>query len=252
MSRRRTKTVVIGHRDRELFNYLYEVKVASAGQINRDIFSGLSKAVVYRRLKKLIHMKHLQRCLYFNGKRTISGYSLSKRGLLKFIFYRKDDYAIKRCLSDSIEHDIILNDIRHLLLNCEQVKEYLSENVLSSSATFANTKELEPFRRLRPDGVAIVQKDEQIFHIAVEYENTLKYTHRYSELFWNYNFRKEIDGVIYICRDKKVLKRITAAEKNGLKNGSTKVFFTTLDELFSGIRPYSFTSSCGRYIFKVH
>ena len=251
MSRKRTKTVVIGYRDRELFSYLYEVKVATASQINRDIFPGLTKAVVYRRLKKLIYMKHLKRCLYFNGERAISGYSLSKAGLLKFILHNRDDHTLKRCLSDSIEHDIILGDIRHLFLNCEQTTDYLTENAFSSSASFVNTEELKQFKSVRPDGVAIVQKGKR-FHIAVEYENTLKYSHRYSDLFWRYHFSENIAAVIYICRDKKVLKRVMAVEKKCRENKQSKVYFITLDGLFSNRQCLSFTSSCGHHRFTIH
>ena len=251
MRRKRTKTVVINRRDRELFSYLYEVKVATAFQIKRDIFKDVGKAVVYRRLKKLIHMKIIKRCPWFDGKRLISGYSLSKKGLRKFIFNKEDEDCIKRSLSDSIEHDIILNDIRHLLLNCNEIKDYFSENVLNSDASFITGKEYGPFRTLRSDGLILMQKQDTIYHIAVEYEHTLKYTNRYNSLFYNYHCENKIDGVLYICRNKNILKRIIEAEKNCIKENRTLFYYTTLNDLFSNPKCLTFTSCAGNRIVKI-
>ena len=213
MSRKRTKTVIINHRDRELFSYLYEVKVATAPPIGRDIYQSVSKTVIYRRLKKLLSMKYLKRSLFFNGARAVSAYSLSKRGLSKFIFDKEDDRAIKRSLSNSIEHDIILNDIRHVFEGSPQVKDYFTENTLSSAASFIEDMPQRALKEIRPDGFILLEKDGQIYHMAMEYEHTLKYGYRYNILFGNYYLRPEISGVFYICRDQKILKRVSAERK---------------------------------------
>ena len=80
MRKKKNKRVVLNHRDRELFNYLYQVKVATAKQIRRDVFDDVSLTVIYRRLKKLIRKKYIQRIPFFDGKKNISAFSLSKTG----------------------------------------------------------------------------------------------------------------------------------------------------------------------------
>ena len=227
------KGVKLNHRDRELFNYLYEVKVATASQITRDIYKGLTKTVVYRRLKKLIGQQYLVRTHYFDKTRAISVYSLSKSSLRRFVLGRDDKYKIKRCLSDSIEHDVILNDIRHLFLSLQEVDDYLSENILHSDASFVTTEELQPFKNVSPDGVILLRKKGKVFHIAIEYEHTLKYSSRYRSLFFRYYLESDIPHVFYICRDKKILQRVSRVEKGSVERGREKVLFTTLDDLFS-------------------
>lgn|GEM_PF-1582085 len=242
--RKRTKTVVINERDRELFNYLYEVKVATQEQISRDVYKGVTKTVVYRRLKKLIHMKYLKRSLYFNGTRAISAYSLSKTGLRVFIFNNKsDEYAIKRCLSDSIEHDIILNDIRQRLLSCDEVKDYYSENVLASNASIVEDKKFKGFKKMHSDGMIFLQKGDEVFHLAVEYEHTLKYAKRYERLFFDYRFESDITAILYICRDKKVLKRVKEAELKETKGENQKTFFALVDDILAAKGALKFKTS---------
>lgn len=227
------KGMMLNHRDRELFNYLYEVKVATASQLTRDIYKGLTKTVVYRRLKKLIGMKYLARNHYFNKTRPISVYSLSKSSLRRFILGKEDKQKIKRCLSDSIEHDVVLNDIRHLFLNLQEVEDYLSENTLHSDASFATTEKLKPFKWFSPDGVVLIRKKEDVFYFALEYEHTLKYSSRYESLFSKYHRESNILCIFYICRDKKILQRVSNVERGCKRKGREKFFFTTLDDLFS-------------------
>ncbi|PIP91230.1 MAG: hypothetical protein COW01_06150 [Bdellovibrionales bacterium CG12_big_fil_rev_8_21_14_0_65_38_15] len=223
------KKVIINHRDRDLFNYLYEVKVASEKQIRRDVYKEVTKTVVYRRLKKLIKASYLKRFLYFDGKRTISAYSLSKSSLRKFILgNRSDEDTIKRCLSDSIEHDIALVDIRHRFLSSRKIVDYFSENVLLSDASFVNSNEFNEFKRLHSDGMIVYKfDDESIYKLAVEYEHTLKYTPRYERLFADYENANHVVAILYICRDEKVLKRIKKIVQS-LK--LTRFFVATLDE----------------------
>lgn len=216
-------------------------------QIQRDVYRDVSKTVVYRRLKKLIHMKYLKRSLYFNGLRAISAYSLSKAGLRVFIFNSKgDDYAIKRCLSDSIEHDIILNDIRHQLLSCDEVKDYYSENVLASNASIVSDEKFKSFKKMHCDGMVFLQKPNGLFHLAVEYEHTLKYATRYERIFFDYRFESDIDAVLYICRDKKVLKRVKEAEMKETKGENQKTFFALVDDILTSEGVLKFKTSCNK------
>ena len=247
MRRKKTSKVVLGTRDRELFNYLYEVKVATTSQIGRDVFKNVTKTVIYRRLKKLIDKKFLVRVSFFNGKRAISAFSLSKTGLRKFILDgERDDYKIKRCLSDSIEHDIILNDIRHLFLGLNQVEDYFSENVLTSGISLGEKEKWEQIKELKelsPDGIVLVRRNGKLFFVGVEYEHCLKYSFRYRSLFYRYHTSRAT-AVFYICRDKKILKRVIRRESEcSQRRQNKKVLFATLEELFSNPKKLTFQSS---------
>ena len=210
---------MINFNNRELFSYLYEVKVATAKQINRDVFNKVGKAAVYVRLKRLIGKKYIQRISFFDGKRHLSGYSLSKTGLRKFIFGKKteDEWIIKRCQSDSVEHDLVLCDIRHLFLNLGRVKDFVTENVLRSTADFVRTDEFKPFRQMSCDGVVVIEGKEKVFYLAVEYEHTLKYTPRYEDMIRSYHIEDDIHGTfLYLQRQKDTQKSLKTGEETNL------------------------------------
>ena len=247
--KKRSKRVVINARDRELFNYLYEVKVATQKQLGRDVYRDVSKTVVYRRLKKLISMKYIKRSLFFNGKRAISAYSLSKTGLRKFIFSGENDkYVIKRCLSDSIDHDMILNDIRHQLLKYDQVLEYYSENVLLSNASIVEGKEFEAFKDKHSDGMIFFKKNDNIFHMAVEYEHTVKYNSRYRDLFFRYQLESEIACVLCICANKKILNQAASAEKKNSAHGKRKGYYALAEDVLKDTDELEFVSGSGEKV----
>ena len=245
MRKKKNRRVVLNHRDREFFNYLYQVKVATARQIRRDVFDDVSLTVIYRRLKKLIGKKYVQRIPFFDGKRNISAFSLSKTGFRKFIFYKHkwDADFPNRCLSSAVEHDVILNNIRHLFLSCEEIEDYFTENVLDSNASFVKREEFKGCREMRCDGMAILKREGKNYYLAVEYEHTLKYNSRYYHLFDDYHSTEGIDAVLYICRDKKMMKKIIEVEKKGRGIDRKGVYFTTLDELFSDSKELVFHHS---------
>ena len=251
MRKKRTRRVVIGHRDIELFSYLYEVKAATAAQVKREIFSNVTRSVVYTRLKKLIHMNYIKRSLFFKDNRAISAYSLSKTALRKFIFSDREEHALKRSLSDSIVHDVALNDIRHKLLNCEQVIDYYSENVLNSSASFVTADEFKSFRKVHSDGMIMFKKGDDTFNVAIEYEHTLKYTQRYRDLFFRYMLERDIVAVLYICKDEKVLTRVTRAYEKSSTGNREMIYFTTLDEFYSNPKKTIFRNPNGKDIVSI-
>ncbi|MCY4644483.1 MAG: hypothetical protein OXB88_07685 [Bacteriovoracales bacterium] len=225
--------------------------MATAAQVGRDIYRGVTKTVIYRRLKKLLSMKYLSRGFHFDGQRAVSVYSLSKRGLGKFIFDKGTDGIVKQAMSNSVEHDLILNDIRHLFMQKGQVKDYLTENTMAALGYFRSKGIFETSKKIRSDATVLWEKNDQTYRMALEYEHSLKYRHRYNLLFGSYYLEYDIDGVFYICRDKKILKKVCEVEKRHHRGKRGKVFFTTLDELFSGRKALSFTSSVGGWSITV-
>ena len=244
---------MINFNNRELFSYLYEVKVATAKQINRDVFNKVGKAAVYVRLKRLIGKKYIQRISFFDGKRHLSGYSLSKTGLRKFIFGKKteDEWLVKRCMSDSVEHDLVLCDIRHLFLNLGRVKDFVTENVLRSTADFVRTDEFKPFREISCDGVVVIEGKEKVFYLAVEYEHTLKYTPRYEDMIRSYHIEDDIHGTFFICKDKRILKKVSKLEKKQTFVRKGNFYFAVLDELLSNPKSIDFYDCDGKKILSL-
>lgn len=229
MTKKNTKFVING-RDRALFSYLYEVKVATSDQIMRDVFTKVSRTVMYRRIKKMAKAGFIKKSGFFDGDKQNIVYSLSKIALLKFILNKNDDHLIKRCQSEAISHDLILNDIRHLLTSKGEIKNYFTENVLWSHASFVNDDGYNDYRDMHADALAVVEKEGRTFSVAIEYEHTLKYTNRYQDLFSRY-YSYNINATFYICRDKKILNCVQNVEQIVRGKNRAKVYFALIDDL---------------------
>lgn len=176
MKRTKSRKFQLTKRDQELFSYLFEVKIATASQIKRDVFKNTVKSIAYRRLKRLEENKYISRRSYINSAhRSVQVFQLTKYNLNKIIIGNMDKYEVRRCISDSIQHDLILNDIRNHFLKFKKVEDYFSENVLNSSASFVRTEEFNDFREKRCDGMVKIKTKDKVLNYAVEYEHTLKY-----------------------------------------------------------------------------
>lgn len=235
--------LVIHDRDRALFSYLYEVKVATSDQIMRDVFTSVSKTVFYRRVKKCIQAGFIKRYGHFDGDKQIVTYSLSKKGLMTFIFGSNDSHLIKCCQSEAVIHDLTLNDIRHLFLSKETVSNYLTENVLNSHASIVTDEMYDDYRRCGSDAfVELTINNQQIFS-AIEYEQTLKYTNRYIDLFGKYYSAFDIDAIFYIASDQRILTNVQKVEKLVRDQMQPKVFFARMSDLKINPDCLKFTST---------
>lgn len=243
MGKRNQLKFIINERDRALFSYLYEVKVATCDQIMRDVFTNVSKTVFYRRAKKILHMGLIKRAGVFDGDKYTTTYSLSKMGLNKFILGKDDHFLIKRCLSEAVIHDLTLNDIRHLFLSKKNVSNYLTENVLNSHGSIVTDKMYDDYRRCGSDAFVELTINNQKIFAAIEYEHTLKYSNRYIDLFGKYYSAYGIDAIIYITSDKRILTNVQKVEKMMRDQAQSKVFFALMSDLKNNPDFLKFTST---------
>ena len=250
MRKTKSKKVILNRRDRDLFNFLYEVKVANSWQVVREIYPNLSITIFYRRINKLIRAKLIKRIPALDEKRgLISVYTLSKSTLTKYILGKNDVYANHRCHSDSVTHDLYLTEIRHYFRNCGQVQEYFTENIIQSETAVYANRGVNYYRGLNGDALAIIKVDNQNRTVAIEYEHTIKYSSRYYDYFNQYNNYKHISALLYIVRDKKMLRTIQEEEKKVTKPNNFVVYYAVRDELFENPKELIFTASDGEKKF---
>ena len=251
MPKKNQSKFIINERDRAIFSYLYEVKVATSNQIMRDVFTNVSKTVFYRRVKKYIQTGIVKRIGHFDGDKQIISYSLSKNGLSKFILEKNDHFLIKRCLSEAVIHDLALNDIRHLFMSKKSVSNYLTENVLNSHGSMVADKMYEDYRRCGSDAfIELTMNNKKIF-AAIEYEQTLKYTNRYIDLFGKYYSTYDIDAIFYIASDKRILTNVQKVEKMIRNQMRPKVFFALMSNLKNNPNCLTFTSTKENTMIKI-
>ena len=227
-------------RDIKLFKYLYEVKVASFEQVSRMIFNNVHRTTVYRRLKKLILANYIQVVSYTKGIKATRAYSLTSKSFKTFISGELDKETRKQIKSHSIQHDLILGDIRERLLKSERVAQFISENVLLSGVDFPTEHNPRPFLINRPDGIIEVKKIRNNYLLPVEFELTQKSSARYAEKFQRYYTTREIEVVIYVVSNKQLLNKLKDIEKKYIKGQFSKMYYILLENVLSSQETITF------------
>jgi len=138
MNKDTSKIGVVTERDRNLFDYLFENKVATVEDIRHDIFNNASKALVYKRLGKLERSELIQRSAYSLEDKLFHVYSVTEKSYERFIVIIKEDIRRRQLKSDTIEHDLALVDIKRRLKKLVRIKNYFSENQLQSNKIYYN------------------------------------------------------------------------------------------------------------------
>lgn len=200
-------------RDLEIMRWIQEQKFMSPDQIRRMFWSGITEnsREDYRRLNELRGAGYLKTSkgniyrqqLYlvtYSGMRQLktSGYG---HGWIEQDAYSFVHYA----------HDLVVTDLRIMFDQCGY-KDWRSERVLAKTKDFRNLS----------DGMIFHNGN----HIAVEFEATQKSQKRYDDIFIDYCFDRDVEGVIYVAATAGIAERIC---KEGLK--WDKFFVTTFQEL---------------------
>lgn len=219
----------ITERDEKLLQYLYENKVATRVQIARDLeWHGCAK-YLHKRLAKLIQYRLVSGRYSPETGHTLI-YSLGDEGFKRFI--DPDKQLRKEFQSQSVEHDLALNDCRAILESTREINQYHTENILKGHGRRLFDADYFPFLEAHPDAIV-----EVIFPsggrsiLTLEYESSRKYQNRYEKLFRSYYSKSEIPGVLYICKTQELMKRIQTEEKKTYENIKYKFFYTTFEDL---------------------
>ncbi len=231
MGRRRRRGMYIRSRDEALFDYLFVTKIATARQINRDIFHISDLDYVVERLRALVRHGYIRRTTV-----DISGpkyaYYLARGTFQKYISGRIHN-SWTQLKSESRNHDAVLVDIRNRFIKCNQVLSYFTENAIESSFDCPPAFPLRSFIEMHVDAAIIFQAKGKTFNIAIEYEDSQKGSERYTKHFTAYYIRNEIHGVIYIAKEPTLLTRLAELERPLSQNRRSKVFFGKLADVLN-------------------
>ncbi len=193
-------------------SWILEQKFMTREQIRKAFWKEESEKSIeeYRRLNELERAKLLRRSTENFYRRIL--YLVTGRGVsLLRSFGKHQGLSEQSEVSYSnYKHDVAVTDLR-ILFDQWGYKEWVSERVLSKANDL----------RYLPDGM--------IRHcgrnIAVEYESTLKSTHRYRDIFLHYALESQVDRVLYIVASEKMI------EKMSNQKFRNKIHFATLHDL---------------------
>ena len=232
MKKKKKEGIRITKRDERLFKYLYENKLANQKQINRDLFKSIARTTVGRRINKLIRKK----LLVMNFLEGINGcyrtYSITEKAFKLYLGGEFDDAYREQFQSNYPHHDLDLVDIRSVLLKREDIKLYISENILQSGMELPE-KDYFSLIKHNPDAVLKVDVQGDIFTFFLEYESSMKSMLRYESFLRKYYFDKKVEAVFFIYKDKKIFDKILSLEKNIFSHRRPRLFYCSLDEILS-------------------
>ncbi len=208
-------------RDLQLFRYLHAVKVATYGQIHRDIYTSIGLDSVGGRIRKLEDNRLLEAGrsrLLLNGARTVS---LTRRAFDNFV--KKGEEIQIELKSDAIQHDLVLVDIRHRFSLFQRTLDYQTENQIQ-------TWDLKN-RSLNCDAMMLFQLRSTPIQIPIEYEASLKKEDRYEPFLKKYYQNSEFPLILLLADTQLILDKIVKLEKE-LFNWDKPKFFYQLKQNF--------------------
>ena len=231
--------LIITRRDVQLFEYLHACKVATIKQINRDIFQ-TSRVTCYQRIKKYQEKKFIKAIGVFQNDIHCFAYEVTPKGEKIIKANLRGIMSGNRFRSNSIEHDLFLVDIKNIFASKKMVKAYYTENQIQTYFDFRSEENLQPFQEMQTDACLILQKNDfDPIHVALELELSVKATERYRQKIRE-AYYLNIFGIIYICKDNFLIKKLQKIDEEVREERRTKIYFSTLDEILSSQEELTF------------
>lgn len=233
-------------RDRILFKYLFENKVATRDQINRDIFKTASFKAVNRRLNKLKRSKLIAHRPVALDNKMIYAYEVTRSGLEQSLEIIPDEVEQFTLKSDSIDHDLTLVDLIHHLKRLSGVTSIITENALQCYEDLKTDQTWRSYSYLHCDGVVCMKVNDLNAILALEYDKEIKSKKRYFKKLLDYYGYSEVQAVLYICENKNIKRTILEIDDQISDDGNSKFFLCLKDEVQNHTGQVTFENSKGQ------
>ena len=213
--RSKLRKIHLSELDIGLLKYLHAVKVSTYDRTQRDVYPDHKLTSVGNRLRKihdngLIEIEHGR--LLLGGKRLVR---LSQTGFQSYV-QRGDEHRVE-LKSDSLFHDLCLNDIKFRFTQCSDVIDYRTENQIQ---TWGDKE-----RGLNSDAMITISKGDAQFSMAIEYERSHKPNQKYESLVTKYYNDSHTTGVLFFADTVQLLKKVTGIEKQLYPSTKPKFFY---------------------------
>lgn len=235
--------------DLKMLLYLLNNKVADAKQVKRDVFtkhsfSNVQQRIALARKNSLVSIARPKKSL---GRANL--YSLTRNGFNYIKEYIPEDLVGNRYLSDSIEHDFYLVNIRNVLRKRKYVKSYFTENQIQNYANFDKNVELSIFKNLRFDACFFCEDAKgNNEYFGLQYEQSQKISWKYEEIISRYYSKKSIQQLFYVCSTKTIENKIKEAESKVSKSSDKKIYYALYNDLIEDKSKTKFSSQDNKVI----
>jgi hypothetical protein len=243
LGKKRLRAGFITDRDKEIFQFLFESKVAKVEQVYRELFPDVQMQIAKRRLQKLTSSCFLLKLGLTEGNRLKAIYSLAEKAYQGHVFKKDINDRHIQLLSEIPEHDLALVDIRQALRKRMTVKNIYTENVLRSHYEYAESEEFRDLVELRSDAVIELLLQEHRFIVPLEYEATLKAEVRNHKKLLDYYMKHSGKAVLFICGSDTILKSLCETDQKVCQGFTPKMYFARLFDVLNSSEKLTFLSS---------
>ncbi len=216
-------------RDKEIIASIYKFGVLSTRQIGALFFKGVAHTTVMKRLRLLEEGRFISRGVTLKNGTNTWRLDVGGRRLLGL----EDSFKFSN--RNTIEHDVLLNDLRLAFEAMNLGLEWTSECVMKAGAFRHDYKKAR--NKIIPDGLMAEMMNGKALVIAVELELTQKSHLRYRETFTEYADKNRIDIIWYFIKDKGLVHALKAGwQKQSFRNDRQHIFVSHLNDFFKNKR----------------
>lgn len=250
MVRRKIPKLVLTSRDREIFKFLFQCKIATTKDIQKAFFLKKNIGTTRNRLTKLYKFGYINRNVVERrpGKWIYACY-LSKEGFKEMRQASPFKIVRQELKSDAPAHDLSLVRLKLKMAGTPSIKSWYSENELQSYQDLQEHCDFEPYYKSRTDIVIDVFNNDKSKSklFGLEYEERPKMTSRIRDKFEGYLSKDDIFRLIYVSKEQSIQdKLMTTLKEIEAHTGKDKFYFATMNEILSAQNKFTFENINGK------
>jgi DNA-binding Lrp family transcriptional regulator len=197
----------------------------STKQINDNLFAGVARTTVLRRLRLLEKKKYIFRLSCLETKENLWGMTQKAANILGV-------QLSKRYWNQNLmDHDFKLLCLRLKLEEIGIAKSWTPEHEIKS-LLFKKYRVQQVYQKLVPDGIMVVDTIIKRQAVAIELELTLKNKARLKDILKRYQSKKDLNVVWYIVANSAIKNTLLAVWNEVYsKEDQLKLFISYYDEV---------------------
>ncbi|MCI5072643.1 hypothetical protein MRY82_06875 [bacterium] len=243
------KGCLINARDIQIFEYLFEHRVALLEHIAQNIFTNIAYQTVVNRLNKLSHYSWLDKKPINHYGQYKNVYSISKKAFAHYIDSEWYDFSYTQLKSDSILHDLKLIEVKQKLCSLNTVVQIESENHLHKKSIHDPSKVRSGFSRLRSDAAIHFNFGTgKIQTVPLELELSQKSKKQCHKKILDYYTLTSYPLILYIHSSPAIRNQMELSETKVTTNQNSRLYFCTLDNVLSHNGTVKFKNQKGKVL----
>lgn len=228
-------------RDLILLELLSRYGVLSTKQIQKSIFPDIRFTTMMRRLRLLEKGHFIRRGVTLTDQSFT--WRLTWRGEQRMSVEIPGSFSNR----NTIDHDVLVNDIRMRLETFNLAKKWRPEFDLKSEA-FRNQRYRHAKERLIPDGIMFEIKAGEPWTFAIEVELTRKSESRYKRIFQDYQDERQFHRIWYFVQSTKDAQSILKSAEKALMFNTKRLWFSVIDSFLALNDPKVFSVNANSWI----